>query len=331
MLGNVSRSKTKEFPLKHKKAQGSGVKKAANVFWLIFVGIWLALSEILIGAALCCTLIFIPFGIQHFKLLKLVPKPFGRDVIRRFKAHPFMNIIYLIFGGLELAIVQAVLALVFYITIVGIPVATQIMKFASYNLAPFGAEIVLDNKLTDNKDTAHDFVTLLNRVNEDPNRVISTPDKGNMKASEYLTDLAYNDDDINKAFKKSIRIRNILIPIFIIMFFALYAVCCVVVLLLLPENTPATLPLVILLVPTYLFMFIAYFVFADNLINGPYFYKDSLKKVLFLKDIYTDDSDYAVIKNSKDKQHYPVKFYMDAKRGEKQRKEEAKKQKEQQN
>ena len=51
------------------------------------------------------------------------------------------NIIWIITGGLVTAMGWVLAGLIFYITIVGIPLGRQCFKFASLTLAPFGKEI----------------------------------------------------------------------------------------------------------------------------------------------------------------------------------------------
>ena len=51
-----------------------------NVIWIIFAGLWIALIELVLGILLCVTIIGIPFGIQHFKLMRLAFYPFGYDL-----------------------------------------------------------------------------------------------------------------------------------------------------------------------------------------------------------------------------------------------------------
>jgi len=51
-----------------------------NILWLIVAGWWLALGHLIIGLLLCLTIIFIPFGLQHFKLAKLALFPIGVTV-----------------------------------------------------------------------------------------------------------------------------------------------------------------------------------------------------------------------------------------------------------
>ncbi len=51
-----------------------------NIIWLAASGLWLAAESAAIGAALCITIIGIPFGLQHFKLARLALMPFGAIV-----------------------------------------------------------------------------------------------------------------------------------------------------------------------------------------------------------------------------------------------------------
>lgn len=60
---------------------GSTVSLVANIFWMIFSGIPLALVALVNGALLCCTIIGIPFGLQCFKIAKLALFPFGASII----------------------------------------------------------------------------------------------------------------------------------------------------------------------------------------------------------------------------------------------------------
>ena len=54
----------------------------ANVIWLIFCGLGLAIGYCIAGLIWCVTVIGIPFGMQCFKLAKLSLMPFGA-VIRK--------------------------------------------------------------------------------------------------------------------------------------------------------------------------------------------------------------------------------------------------------
>ena len=116
-----------------------------NVVWLIFGGFVVVIAYLLGGLLLCITIIGIPFGIQCFKLAGLALAPFGREI--REKEPPsgalavIMNIIWIILPGLELAIFHLFMALVFAITIIGLPLAAQHLKMTRLALLPFGFEV----------------------------------------------------------------------------------------------------------------------------------------------------------------------------------------------
>ena len=51
-----------------------------NVIWLIFGGFWIMLTHLLFGLLFSITIIGIPFGRQHFKLMNLAFAPFGKSI-----------------------------------------------------------------------------------------------------------------------------------------------------------------------------------------------------------------------------------------------------------
>lgn len=113
-----------------------------NLIFFIFGGFLIFLGYVLGGLILCLTIIGIPFGLMCFRLAGGVLAPFGREVVA---TEPpggavaiIMNVIWIILPGLELAIMHLVLALLFAITIVGLPIAAQHMKLVPLALLPFG-------------------------------------------------------------------------------------------------------------------------------------------------------------------------------------------------
>ncbi len=69
------------FPFGKEVTYGGGAGSLSlNVLWLIISGLPLAIEHLAIGAALCITIIGIPFGLQQFKLAKLALMPFGATV-----------------------------------------------------------------------------------------------------------------------------------------------------------------------------------------------------------------------------------------------------------
>ena len=116
-----------------------------NFIWLVLGGIIVSLFYFIGGIILCITIIGIPFGVQLFKLGTLALAPFGREVNTEGSAGGLisilMNVLWWICGGVEVAVVHLVLALLFAITIIGIPFAKQHIKLLTLALVPFGAKI----------------------------------------------------------------------------------------------------------------------------------------------------------------------------------------------
>ena len=118
------------------------MKTIGNILWFLFGGIVGGLMWLLIGLLWCITIIGIPVGIQCFKLAEMSFFPFGKKVVYSGGAVSFLvNVLWFLFGGLELALAHSVFGLLWCITIVGIPFGKQFFKLAKLSLAPFGAEI----------------------------------------------------------------------------------------------------------------------------------------------------------------------------------------------
>lgn len=54
----------------------------------------------------------------------------------------FGNIMWLIFGGIIIALIYYVMGLLMCITIIGIPFGVQLFKLGTYSMWPFGHELV---------------------------------------------------------------------------------------------------------------------------------------------------------------------------------------------
>ena len=82
-----------------------------NIIWFLFGGILAGIIWYLVGLLWCLTIIGIPVGLQCFKLGRLSFFPFGKDVVLSGETTSLLlNIFWLIFGGIELAITHAVFA-----------------------------------------------------------------------------------------------------------------------------------------------------------------------------------------------------------------------------
>ena len=117
-----------------------------NLIWLVFGGLVTALGYVVGGFVLCCTIIGIPFGLQCFKLAAFILWPFGRTAVSTSGSNGclavFLNIIWLIFGGIWIALAHILFGVLLFITIIGIPFARQHFKLVEISLMPFGKTIV---------------------------------------------------------------------------------------------------------------------------------------------------------------------------------------------
>ena len=117
-----------------------------NLIWLLFGGFLSALGYIIGGFALCLTIVGIPFGLQCFKLASFILWPFGREVVTTSSSGgclvTLLNIVWILFGGLWIAIVHVVFGLLLCLTIIGIPFGKQHFKLVEISLMPFGKTIV---------------------------------------------------------------------------------------------------------------------------------------------------------------------------------------------
>lgn len=92
------------------------------------------------------TIVGIPFGIQTMKLAVFALWPFGSKVVDAESSSgclsSIMNIIWILIGGIWIALSHLVFGILFAITIIGIPFAKQHFKLAGLALTPFGKDIV---------------------------------------------------------------------------------------------------------------------------------------------------------------------------------------------
>ena len=114
-----------------------------NILWILLGGgIFLFLEYLLAGLILCITIIGIPFGVQCIKLSMLALVPFGKEVTQTKTGAGFlsilMNVLWILIGGIPIALTHVVFGVLCAITIIGIPFAKQHMKLAALSLTPFG-------------------------------------------------------------------------------------------------------------------------------------------------------------------------------------------------
>lgn len=117
-----------------------------NLLWIVLGGFLIFIFYLIGSIILMITIIGIPFGIHTLKMANLALFPFGREAVQTERSggclQIIMNIIWILVAGIEIAVTHLVLALLFAITIVGIPFALQHLKMAYLGLIPFGMDIV---------------------------------------------------------------------------------------------------------------------------------------------------------------------------------------------
>lgn len=117
-----------------------------NILWIIFGGLATAIEYFISSLGMMLTIIGIPFGIQTMKIGILCLLPFGSEV----KSIPhsngclsfFMNILWILIGGIWICLTHLFFGILLCITIVGIPFGMQHFKLAGLALTPFGKEII---------------------------------------------------------------------------------------------------------------------------------------------------------------------------------------------
>ena len=122
------------------------MKFLGNLVWLILGGLLTAILYWIAGLLMCLTIVGIPFGVQIMRLGMFALWPFGGDVKPQDNAGGclsiVMNVLWIIFGGIEVALTHLALGIGFCITIIGIPFGMQHFKLMLYALLPFGHRVV---------------------------------------------------------------------------------------------------------------------------------------------------------------------------------------------
>jgi len=134
---------------------------AMNLIWFILGGWLVALEWILFGCLMFLTVIGIPFGIGAFRIASMSAWPFGREVVRaefvgeeRIVGTGCANFVWIVFGGLWLALSHALLGIFLCITIILIPWGIQHFKLAEISFAPLGRRIVSKDVIRAARDRA---------------------------------------------------------------------------------------------------------------------------------------------------------------------------------
>ena len=120
------------------------MKTLGNILWFVLGGLIGAIVLFLVGIVACITIIGIPLGIQFIKLSGFVLWPFGKTVedtnCNGFKV--FLNVLWLLLGGIFVVGAFYVWGAILHITIIGIPFGRQYFKIGSFLFKPLGHSFV---------------------------------------------------------------------------------------------------------------------------------------------------------------------------------------------
>lgn len=118
------------------------MKLIGNVIWTLFGGFIVVIYYFVVGLLFCLTIVGIPFGLQLMKMAGFALWPFGREILPGPKdsgcLSMVMNVIWILLGGVEIALIHLILGVVFCVTLIGIPFGLQHFKMAYLALVPFG-------------------------------------------------------------------------------------------------------------------------------------------------------------------------------------------------
>jgi len=121
-----------------------------NIIWLLFGGLATGIGWWVAGLLAAITIIGLPFSIAAFRIGTFSLWPFGRQIVDRPEGEGMKllillgNIVWILLGGIWLALAHLFFALLLGITIIGIPFAVQHLKLARLSLTPYGKMIVTE-------------------------------------------------------------------------------------------------------------------------------------------------------------------------------------------
>lgn len=121
------------------------MKFLGNILWFLLGGFIVSIYYFIVGLLFCITIIGIPFGLQLIKLAGFALWPFGHNIEPDTNdggcLSIIMNVIWILLGGIEIAMLHLTFGVVLCITIIGIPFGIQHFKMALLALIPFGKRI----------------------------------------------------------------------------------------------------------------------------------------------------------------------------------------------
>ena len=124
-----------------------------NILWILIGGAWMAAAWLVAAVIMAITIIGLPWARAALNIAVYTLLPFGQKAVRRdsltgrsdLGTGPLGmigNLIWLVLAGWWLALGHVVTAVIWAVTIIGIPFAWAHFKLAGIALWPIGREIV---------------------------------------------------------------------------------------------------------------------------------------------------------------------------------------------
>ena len=131
----------------------SALSLLLNVLWIAFGGLWMAIAWLVAAVIMAVTIIGLPWTRAAFNIAAYTLLPFGHKAVSRAEyfgredagtgALGFIgNIVWLVLAGWWLALGHLIIAVLFAVTIIGVPFAWAHFKLAGIALWPIGKMIV---------------------------------------------------------------------------------------------------------------------------------------------------------------------------------------------
>jgi len=123
------------------------IRLILNILWFVLGG-WLSgLLWLLGGALLALTVVGLPWTFAAWRIASYSFWPFGREIVWQ-DAHPVagclglvLNVVWFVVAGWYIALSHLAVAVVEFVSIIGIPFALKDLELAKLALAPVGRTI----------------------------------------------------------------------------------------------------------------------------------------------------------------------------------------------
>ena len=124
-----------------------------NVLWIVFGGLWMAVAWGVAAVIMAITIVGLPWTRAAFNIAVYTLLPFGQKAVSRAEytgvrdlgtglLGDLGNLVWLVLAGWWLALGHLLFAILWAITIIGIPFAWAHLKLAGIALWPIGKMIV---------------------------------------------------------------------------------------------------------------------------------------------------------------------------------------------